>query len=132
MKAQILLLLLLSFTLTSFGYNAQDTEIDFQSYFVTLGTLVSGVILLVDVLKNLLKTTSTVTKVMSWVLGLAAPWIGYAVKSEGFLQGFTEWWQIAIVSVVVAAASNGIADVGILRSLVNFIFGINLKARRLK
>lgn len=134
MKTKFLTLLLLLIVQMSFGLAlTQDSpDIDLGSHFVDVTSMVMGVMLLVDFLKNTFKLNSTVTKIVSWGIGLAAPFIGHLIGVGGFLENYTEWWQLAIVAVVVAAAANGIADLGILRALINFIFKIDLKKRRVE
>lgn len=95
-------------------------------YFLTFGALVTLIPLVVDVLNQAFKMSGLVLQVVSWVMGLVLGLIAYFLGLGMFSE--LSLLNTLLISVGASLAANGLADTGIIRSILNLIPGINLKS----
>lgn len=110
--------------------DGNENPVDIAGYFSDITVLVGATVLLVDVLKNTLPNIfkGLVLQIFSWVAGVALAFIGWKLNL-GFLAGYTIWWHVGLVGVVMSLAANGVADLNLLRGILSAL-GINAKAYR--
>lgn len=83
--------------------------------------------LVVDFFKLKLKLQGLTLQILSWGIGVIIGFIAWWLNI-GIFAGLV-WWQVLAVGVGASLAANGVADTGIIRTILSFI-GINVNKHK--
>lgn len=99
-----------------------------EGTFDTLATMVAGVVAATEILKNLFNTQGGWgTRILSWGTGIVVSLVGW-VLDYGILAEVA-WWGMALIGLGSSLAANGLADTGLIDTILR---GIGLYSKKLK
>lgn len=93
----------------------------------SFGALVLAIPLIVDFFKTKLRMEGLPLQILSWGVGIVISFIAWWLNM-GIFAGLL-WWQTLAVGIGVSLASNGIADTGLIRTILS-LFGINVNKHK--
>lgn len=97
--------------------------IDLSTYFKNFVTLVGALPIAVEFIKYTVKVKGITLQIISWSIGLILSLLAWHFKL-GMFENITEIWHVLLIGLLAALASNGIADIKLLRAILS-LFGID-------
>jgi hypothetical protein len=95
-----------------------------EQYFLELGSLAAGIVLVAQGIKNLFKMQDKAGQYVSWGVAALAGVIGYYFQL-GMYAGLV-WYFAAVLTVGVAFVANGLFDVDLVKKILELV-GIKSK-----
>lgn len=128
MRNFLILTILILFPLISFSQSVDGggSGGDILDYLMSFGTFVAAIPLLIDFLNSIIKLSGLPLQILSWciglVMGILAHFLGLGIFAELSLL------STLLVSIGASLAANGLADTGLIRTILNLIPGIHLRS----
>lgn len=109
------------FTTTIFAASAvQEDAFDFTVYFTSFSAYVLAILPLTGWIKKALGWEDQKAKILSWVVGIALPFVAWYFKL-GVFADYTEIWHVAVTGVLGAFAANGVFKTVIAQAILKLI-----------
>ena len=133
MKSSILTIIIMFFIGTVTALAAPligDTPSNFADYVATFAAMVAVIPVVVEFFRTKLNMSGLALQILSWAMGVVIAVAAYFLNM-GIFAGILLWHAL-VIGAGAALAANGIANTGIIQTILNLIPGINIKSNKAK
>lgn len=92
-------------------------EFDFDTYFASLGGVMSLVVLITSGLKSVIEIKKPWVQVISWIISIVLCFVGFIFKI-GLFTAIDQWWVILIMGFGIGLAANGFSKIETVRAIL--------------